>query len=283
MFSSGRRTSGRVALLATVPVAAILGAGLLMPASAAACPSGAYCTDSSGTYTLTVPPLTGQPIVGQYASCEWDVRVDFDDGTIGNYKFNGELGIPEPGKPAPSHKFPEYREYLVEFALSNGHRTDGSTNECPDYRPPFARVLYQSQKQIEEEETLTQAEKEAKEKKEAEERAAREAKKQKEREEREARERAAKEKLGGGSGSPAPEGSTGGETQTLPAFWRSCHRIQVHGVGCAKARKVVGRARRKNLFEGGPQEILGFSCHLTGTRPAQISCHRGKRRILAPL
>jgi hypothetical protein len=267
-----------VALLATVPVAAVLGAGLLMPASAAACPSGAYCTDSSGKYTLTVPPLPTTPPFGEYRTCEWDVRVDFDDGTIGNYKFNGQLGLTE------SHKFPTYGEYLVESELKYGHRTDGSTAECPDYRPPLARVLYQSPQQIEAEEKLTQAEKEAKEKKEAEERAAKEAKKQKEREEREAREKAAEEKLGGGSGDSGSEVPSGSGTPTAPSFWLTCRgRIQVHGVGCAKARKVIGRARRKNLYQGPPQEILGFTCHLTGTRPPQIACRHGKRRILASL
>jgi hypothetical protein len=276
MFSLGRRAFGRVAVLAAAPLAAVLGAGLLMPASAAACPTGAYCTDSTGTYTLTVPPLTGQPFVSEYASCEWDLHVDFGDKTSKDYKFNGEVGLTD------SHTFPPYGEYLVQSELSNGHRTDASTGQCPDYNPPIARVLYQSEQEIAEEEALTQAEKEAKEKKKAEEIAALEAKKQKEREEREAREKAAKEKLGAGSGGSGPEGSTG-ETQTVQTFWRSCRRIQVHGVGCAKARKVIGRARRKNLFEDGPQEILGFTCHLTGTRPAQISCRRGKRRILAPL
>lgn len=268
---------GRRAVLATIPVAAVLGAALLAPASASACPNGAYCTDSAGNYTLTVPPLTGQPVFGQYASCEWDVHVDFDDGTTKNYKFNGEVGLTD------SHKFPTYGEYLVESALSNGHRTDGSTGECPDYRPPLARVLYQSPQQIEEEENLTQAEREAKEKKEAEERAAKEAKKQKEREEREAREKAAKEKFGGSSGGSGSEGSSGGQSEP-PSFWKTCRgQITAHGVGCPKARKVIGRARRIDLIDEGPQQVLGFRCHVTGSLPARISCRRGKSRILGRL
>jgi hypothetical protein len=222
--------------------------------------------------------LTGQPFVSQYASCEWDVHVDFGDKTSEDTKFNGELGLTK------SHTFPPYGEYLVEIALRNGHRTDSSTEPCPDYEPPIARVLYQSAQEIAEEEALTQAEKEAKEKEKAEEIAAIEAKRQKEREEREARERAAKERFGGGTGGSGSEGSSGDGSQTVPTYWLTCRgRIQVHAVGCPKARKVIGRARRKNLYEDGPQEILGFTCHLTGTRPARISCRREKRRILAPL
>ncbi len=276
MFLSGRRAFRRGALLATLPVAAVLGAGLLLPSSAAACPSDGVCTNSSGEYTLTVPPLSG-PVYGPYASCEWDVHVDFHDGTTADYVFNGEVGI------SKTHTFLPYGRFRVEIKLSNGHRTDASTEECPNV-PLSATVYHQSPQEIAEEEQRVKEEKEAKEKKEQEEKTAKEAKKQKEQEEREARERAAQEKFGGGTGGSGSEGSSGGGGQTGPAYWQTCRgRIQVHGVGCAKARKVVGRARRKNLFEEGPQEILGFTCHLTGTRPAQISCRHGKRRILAPL
>jgi hypothetical protein len=283
MFLSGRRAFRRTALLATLPVAAVLGVAMIAPSTAAACPFEGVCTDSSGVYTLQVPPLTGLPYpYSEYVSCEWDVHVDFGDNTTEDFLFNGELGIIVNGKvePSVSHTFPRYGKYLVRITLSNGRRTNGSTQVCPDV-PKSATVYFQSPEEIKEEEARLKAEEEAKAKKQAEEKAAAEAKKQKEREEREARERAAEERFG--TGYPGSEGSSGGGPAGS-TYWLTCRgTIQVHGVGCPKARKVIGRARRKNLYGEGLHEILGFSCHLTGTRPAQISCRREKRRILAPL
>jgi hypothetical protein len=264
-------------MLATLPLAAVLAAALIAPSTAAACPQGGYCTDSSGTYELVVPPFPTEGIYGQFHDCVWNVHVEFGDGESADYVFEAEKGL------SGSHTYPHYGRYTASFTASNGYHKNNPGETCPGKTESFF-VYWQSAQEIAEEEALTKAEKEAKEQKEAEEKAAIEAQKQKEREEREARERAARERFGGGTGGSGSEGSSGGGGQTGPVYWRTCRgRIQVHGVGCSKARKVIGRARRKNLYEGGPQEILGFACHLTGTRPAQISCRRGKRRVLAPL
>jgi hypothetical protein len=277
MFLSGRRAFRRATLLATLPVAAVLGAAILAPSSALACPSGGVCTDSNGVYELVVPPLPSTGFYAEYRDCIWNVHVDFGDKTSEDLVFKGEEGI------SGTHTFPEYGKYQVTITLTGGYHQNSPTHEpCPN---PIqsATVYYQTPQQIAAEEAQLKAEEEAKEKKQAEEKAAAEAKKQTEREEREAREKAAEERFGGGTGNSSSEGSSGAGPAG-PAYWLACHgTIQVHGVGCPKARKVIGRARRKNLYAGGPQEILGFSCHLTGTRPPQISCRHGKSRVLAPL
>jgi hypothetical protein len=46
---------------------------------------------------------------------------------------------------------------------------------------------------------------------------------------------------------------------------------------------VIGGARRRNLLEDGPQEVLGFTCRLTNSLPHRIGCLRGRSRVLAPL
>jgi hypothetical protein len=265
------------ALLGGGLLGGLLAVALMAPASAAACPSDGVCTDSGGKYTLTVPPLSGTPFAEE-ASCEWKkVHVEFGDGTSQNYEFNGEVGI------SKEHTFPHYGKFRVEIAISEGHRTDTNPKPCYEGPLPSANVYFQSPQEIAAEEAQIKAEKEAKEKKEAEKKAAEEAKKQKEREEREAREQAAREKFSG-SGNSGSEGSSGGGQGGPATFWQSCRgKILVHGVGCPKARKVIGRARRRDLIDEGTQDILGFSCHVTGTLPARIACRRGKSRMLAPL
>jgi hypothetical protein len=265
----------RTALLATIPLAAMLGAALLAPSTAAACPTGRYCTDDNGTYELSVGPFpTVEPYL-QYRDCVWHVYVDFGDGRSGEYTFEADKRLSD------SHTYSEYKRYTVTFTTSDGYHRFNPGKPCPNRSESFF-VYYQSPEEIEEEARLTQEQKEAREKKEAEELAAIEAMKQKEREEREAREQLARERLsGGGSG---PEGTSGGGQKTPPSFWLGCRgRIQVHGLGCAKARRVIGHARRKNLIEDGPRQILGFSCRVPETLPARISCRDGKRRILASL
>jgi hypothetical protein len=275
--------SRRTALLATVPVAAVLGAALLAPSSASACPTGASCTDEHGNYELVIPPYSATGSQAGLYDCVWQAQVEFGDGASAFGTFEAEKGL------TVSHTFALHRIYLVHFIARNGHHENAPDEACSDVGREFI-VFFQTPQEVAEEEQLAKEAREAreaKEKKEAEERAAMEANGRQEQEAREARERAAAEKLGGagsasGSGPKGISGDGGG--QTVPDYWLSCRgRVQVHRVGCAKARKVVGGARRKNLLEVGPQQILGFTCRLTRARPAQISCRRGKARVLAPL
>jgi hypothetical protein len=261
-------------VLATFPIAAVLGTAMIAPSSAAACPVGGYCTDSEGIYHL-VPPF---PTTGEFSDCVWKVHVEWGDGNSTDYTFDAENGL------SGSHPYPHYGKYVATVTTSDGYHKN-SPRSCPGERESYS-VYWQTAQEIAEEEAMTKVEKEAREKKEAEEKAAAEAKKIQENEERAARERAAQEKFGGSKGSGSGgSGSGNGAQGGTPSFWQSCRggQVLVHGVGCPKARKVLGRARRTDLIEGGPQQALGFTCRLTDSRPHRILCRRGKSRILGPL
>jgi hypothetical protein len=258
-------------MLAALPVAAVFAAVMIAPSSAAACPSGGYCTDSEGVYQL-VPPF---PPTGEFEDCVWEMHIEWGDGKSEALEFEAQKKL--------SHAYPHFGKYIATVQVSNGHHKNKPAETCPGEKESYS-VYWQTAEEIKEEEARVKVEKEAQEKKEAEESAAAEAQRQKEREEREAREQLARERLGANGGGGPGGSSGGGGGQTAPAFWHSCRaRVQVHGVGCKKARRVIGHARRRNLLEEGPQEVLGFTCRLTNSLPHRISCRRGKSRVLAPL
>jgi hypothetical protein len=208
------------------------------------------------------------------------VSIYFGDGKSKfGVVFEGDKGFTD------THAFADPGKYVLIYLAQNGQHKEPPGGSCPGVTEEFV-VFYQTPQEITEEEAqmkVEQAEREAKERAEAEEKAAAEAKRTKEIADREAREKAAREKFGG-SGKSGSGGSQGSGDQGGPAFWQTCRaHVLVHGVGCPKARKVLGRARRKNLVDDSPQEVLGFSCHLTNSRPHKIACRRGKSRILAPL
>jgi hypothetical protein len=248
----GKKWFRRLAVLAPTVAACALAAALLAaPASAVPkCPLGKYCTDDTGEYTLTVPPLTGKPPpFGTYAECVWQVHVTFGDGTFADYEFDGQVGL------SGSHTFPHFGEFTVTAALSEGEQP--SHAECPSA------------------EALEKQEKEAKELKE------KEAKEAKEKEEKEP----AKSPLETGgsreSGDGTPEEGEKGPSHPI-LLWRNCsHNVYSHRVACKKAQKVIEGAQEK-LSDRKAAKVAGFRCHLTNDlRP--ISCRRGKGRVLGPL
>jgi hypothetical protein len=265
VFSQGQRPSRWAALLASALVSTACAIALPAPASAvAACPPGKYCTDATGKYTLTVPPLPTTGILAAYRDCVWQVHVNFGDGSGADYVFEGEVGL------SGSHTFPNYGEFHVTAALSNGYHRNAPTQMCPDYTQ-YATVLYRSPAEI--------AEAEAKEKQEQEE-----------------KEKSPGEKpneapgaggqpigSGGGRSTGQEEGTSGGSGPSHPILvWRSCsHNVYAHRVACRKARKVISGAQDK-LSDRKSARVAGFQCHLTDDlRP--ISCRRGKGRVLGPL
>ena len=239
-------------------VALVASAALLAPTgAAAACPAGSHCTNESGEYALTVPPLTGNPIFGAYADCVWQVHVDFGDGTGADYVFEGDKGL------SGTHTFPQYGEYQVIAALSNGYHKNSPPATCPPYTE-IVTVLYQDPSEPE-----TPPKQEPKEEK-------------------------PKEKPGGkpgggstGSGGGKSGGQGGGEEGEAGgghpiSIWSSCsHGVYAHRVPCGKARRVIEGAQEK-LADRSAARAAGFQCHLTkGLFP--ISCRRGKGRVLGPL
>jgi hypothetical protein len=255
-------------LTPTVAACALAAALLAAPASAVPkCPLGKYCTDDTGEYTLTVPPLTGKPPpFGTYAECVWQVHVTFGDGTFADYEFDGQVGL------SGSHTFPHYGEFTVTAALSEGEQP--SHAECPSVTQ-YAFVLYRSPAEIASAEALEKQEKEAKELKE------KEAKDEKEKEEKEP------VKSPGGTGGSRESGDgTPEEREKGPShpilLWRNCsHNVYSHRVACKKAQKVIEGAQEK-LSHRKSAKVAGFRCHLTNDlRP--ISCRRGKGRVLGPL
>jgi hypothetical protein len=250
-----------------VPVTALalLTAALLLwaPQASAACPTE-YCTDATGSYTLSVEPLSG-PIFGPYADCVWQVHVDFGDGTSADYVFEGEKGL------NGSHKFPSYGKYEVRITISAGyHKNSPSHESCPSLGKT-AYVTFQDPAKV--------AEEEAKAKEEAE----------------EAEEAPSGETPGEKSnGGPAAGGSTGsgagvGEEEGEFSGTRGAHLwdrcptgVYVHEVACGKARKVVARAKEKLVKRRRSARVSGFSCKLDPGRSRPISCRRGKSRILGP-
>jgi hypothetical protein len=258
-----RRAATLAAGLALVGISA----ALFSPTrAAAACPAGAYCTDESGKYTLTVPPLPTTGILAAYRDCVWQVHVNFGDNSGADYVFEGEVGL------SGSHTFPHYGEFHVTAALSNGYHKNAPTQACPDYTQ-YATVLYRSPSEI--------AEAEAKEKQE------KEAKEAKEKEEKEKSPPKEPTKNPGGTGGSNGSGGTAEEEREKgPSHpihvWRNCsHNVYAHRVACKKAQKVIKEAQEK-LSERKAAKVAGFRCHLTeDLRP--ISCRRGKGRVLGPL
>jgi hypothetical protein len=238
----GLATAG--AALATVAVLA--GAA---PADGASpeCPVQ-YCTDSSGKYVLTVPPLSGIPLLAAYADCVWDVHVDFGDSTSEDLVFDASVGL------TGSHVFPTRGvTYTVQVELTNGHH--GNTAEpCSDFSRT-AQVRYRTAAE-EEGEAPPPVE-------------------------------PVGEGGTGPSPLPvAPDGMTPNPfvrpappASSPVSFWRHCRAgVLTHGVDCRKGRLVISRARVK-LAHRGKASVAGFTC-----RPTALSvvCRRGAARVVGP-
>jgi hypothetical protein len=264
VFIERKRAAPRLAVPATA--LALLTAALLLwaPKANAACPTE-YCTDATGSYTLSVEPLSG-PIFGPYADCVWQVHVDFGDGTSAEYVFEGEKGL------SGSHKFPSYGKYEVNFTISAGyHKNSPSHESCPSLGKT-AYVTFQDPAEVAEEEA----------------KAKEEAKAREEAEKAPSGETPGEKSSGGpgaegstGSGGGAGEGGFSGKREVH--LWNRCPTgVYVHQVACGKARRVIAGAKEKLVKRRRSARVAGFSCKLDPGRPRPISCRRGMSRILGP-
>jgi hypothetical protein len=237
-------------------LAVLGGAAALAPTAEATKPCPVkYCTDSTGKYVLTVPPLTDNPVLSGLADCVWDVRVTFGDGTEEDYVFDASVGL------TGSHTFPTPgMSYVVQIHLGEGHHAQGGES-CPEY-DQVAEVLYRTPGEEEDEPV----------------------------EETPTGPTDPPEQGGAGTGPVpvAPTANAPGEPGVAPIsadpdpYWRRCRgAIRTHLVSCRKGRRVAGAATAK-LTRPGSAKVSGFTCRLPagGTQP--IVCARRAQRILLP-
>ena len=214
-----------------------------------------YCTDSTGKYVLTVPPLTKNPGLSGLADCVWNVHVTFGDGSEEDYVFDASVGL------TGSHMFPTPgMSYVVHIHLGEGHHAQGGES-CPEY-DQFAEVRYRTPAE-EEDEPVEETPPDP----------------------------TNPPEQGGGSTGPVPVVPTAdapGDPGVAPIpadpdpYWRRCRgAIRTHLVSCRKGRRVAGAATAKLTLPGSAR-VAGFTCRLPagGTQP--IVCARRAQRILLP-
>lgn len=253
-----KRVSSGKAISATV-LSLLVAAAVLAPSAGATkpCPAGYYCTDSNGKYVLSVPALTYNPFLAEYADCVWKVHVDFGDGTSEEYVFDASVGL------TGEHVFPTRGiTYTVEIQLREGvHYKTGEP--CPDYGlSPLVR--YRTAAEEADDPPAEPPE--------------------------EPPEPPAEQ--GGatpGPNPPAPDGGsatnplTPGPAPERTGYWKRCRgAVFAHHVGCRKARRVA-RAAAEKLVRPGTAGARGFACRLRRGPLPSIVCKRGERRVLAPL
>jgi hypothetical protein len=242
-----------IALLAGVAI-------MFLPAPARASCSADYClsfyvsTDSSGTYTLEIPPgFIGGTVLKGLGDCEWEAKADFGDGSPqAQYTFSAEAGL------TASHTFPPYGTYLVQIDAINGHHTASKGELCPSIHIE-ATVTYSEPASPPPGEPPS--------------------------------EKPTGGPSGGSQGGHGPSVSPnvevgGGDQQQTRAgqpFWRRCGGgLLTHRVACSRGRRVVaGWLVHKR--RGRPHaRVAGFSCRQRPRAKRPVACRRGGRRILAP-
>lgn len=247
---------------------ALIAAAVLAPSAGATKPCPVeYCTDPSGEYVLEVAPLTSSPYpyIAAYASCTWDVHVDFDDSTEEDYVFVGTEGL------TGSHRFPEPGvTYQVVVQLSNGESSEPGV-VC--LNPGFiAEVRYRTPEEEADDPPAGPGDEG----------------------EEEGEGPSSGEPGGGDETTPAPAGASAAPAVPAAAapatpgtgrpasYWRRCRRgVRTHLVGCRRGVSIARRAARK-LKKPGASRVAGFRCRLPRGESRPIVCRRRARRILAP-
>jgi hypothetical protein len=250
---------------------ALIAAAVLAPSAGATQPCPVeYCTDSSGEYVLEVAPLNSNPysFEAAYASCTWDVHVDFGDDTAEDYVFVGTEGL------TGSHRFPESGvTYRVVVQLSNG---ESSEPDVVCLNPKFvAEVRYRTPEEEADDPPAEPGD-------------------EGEGEAGGGGEPSSGEPGGGDETAPAPAGASAAPAVPAAAapatpgtgqpasYWRRCRRgVRTHLVGCRRGASIARRAARK-LRRPGASTVAGFRCRLPQGESRPILCRRRARRILAP-
>jgi hypothetical protein len=232
----------------------LVAAAVLAPSAGATkpCPAGYYCTDANGKYVLSVPPLTYNPFLAEYADCVWQVHVDFGDGTSEDYVFDAAVGL------TGEHVFPTAGvTYTVVVQLREGVH-DQSGEPCPDYGQT-AQVRYRTAAEEADDPPETPTEPPF-----------------------------VPVDQGGTVAPPVaadgevPNFGQPGQSPDSARYWKRCGGgVYAHLVRCRRARGIA-RAAGARLARPGTALVKGFSCRLPRGPLQSIACKRGEQSVLAP-